>query len=242
MDGNGRWATRRGLPRIAGHDAGELAITATVDAALAEGIGWLTLFAFSSENWGRPQAEVDFLMDFNRRLIEKHGDDYDRRGIRMRYLGRQAEPIPAAVRGAMHEIETRTAKNSKLTLSFAFNHGGRAELVDAVRTLLEAPTSPHFITEHTIAGALQFADMPDPDLIIRTSGEYRLSNFMLWRAAYSELVFTDVLWPDFRGSDFREALEVYAQRGRRFGGVVESATPPVPEINARRAATLSRAM
>ncbi len=222
MDGNGRWASRQGLERTRGHAAGEAAITATVDAALEARVEWLTLFAFSTENWRRPAPEVTFLMEFNRRMITKYGDDYHRRGIRIRYLGRQNEQVPASVRRDMREIQERTAMNSALTLTFAFNYGGRAELVDAVRALLERAVRSQDVDERTIAAHFQFPDTPDPDLIIRTSGEYRLSNFMLWGAAYAELVFLDVLWPDFRAHHFDGALELYRARRRRFGAILNA--------------------
>lgn len=219
MDGNGRWAIQKGLSRIEGHAAGEKAITATVDAAIEEGIDWLTLFAFSTENWRRPKAEVDFLMEFNHRLIAKYGDEYHGRGLRLRYLGRDDEQVPPRLREEMREIQERTRTNSALTLTFAFNYGGRAELVDVIRLLLERGGAPDEVDESTVAAHLQFPDAPDPDLIVRTSGEYRLSNFMLWGAAYAELVFLDVLWPDFRASHFRKALEIFRERRRRFGAV-----------------------
>lgn len=222
MDGNGRWATRRGLPRVDGHAAGEEAITATVDAAMEHGIRWLTLYAFSTENWDRPRTEVDFLMHFNWRLIEKLGDDYHRRGIRIRYMGHRADPVPRYVQSAMTEIQDRTASNSQLTLTYAFNYGGRAELVDAYRRMLTAGVTGPLVTEDTVSRHLEYPDAPDPDLIIRTSGEHRLSNFMLWQAAYSEFVFLDVLWPDFRGTNLTEALDIYRARNRRFGVIADS--------------------
>jgi undecaprenyl diphosphate synthase len=221
MDGNGRWATHRNLPRIEGHAAGELAITATVNEAMKLGIQYLTLFAFSTENWHRPTPEVAFLMAFNKYLIEKLGEDYDRRGIRIRYLGSSSERIPTPVAEAMHDIEERTSRNRNLTLTFAFNHGGRSEIVDAVRLLLDRGVQAAELDESVVSAHLQYGDMPDPDLIIRTSGEYRLSNFLLWRAAYAELVFLDVLWPDFRGTHLRRAIKIYQHRERRFGAVEE---------------------
>jgi undecaprenyl diphosphate synthase len=223
MDGNGRWAVRQRLERVDGHAAGEAAINAAVDAACELGLGYLTLFAFSTENWGRPQPEVDFLMDFNRRLIVKHGPNYHERNIRVRYLGRKEQPIPDAVLEEMEWIETLTAQNTGLTLTFAFNHGGRAEIVDAARALLGSGVEPSEIDEQSLSNALEFPDMPDPDLIIRTSGEYRVSNFMIWRAAYAEFVFMDVYWPDFRREHLEEALKIFNQRERRFGALVDPA-------------------
>jgi undecaprenyl diphosphate synthase len=226
MDGNGRWATRRNLPRTEGHAAGEAAITATVDEAIEIGIEYLTLFAFSTENWQRPPLEVAFLMSFNKYLIEKHGADYDRRGIRVRYLGSSRERIPAPVAEAMSDIERRTSANTNLTLTFAFNHGGRSEIVDAFRLLLERGICAADVDESVVSAHLQYSDIPDPDLIIRTSGEHRLSNFLLWRAAYAELVFLDVLWPDFRGEHLRAAIELFQKRQRRFGAIEDQAAVP----------------
>jgi undecaprenyl diphosphate synthase len=227
MDGNGRWATRRGLERVDGHAAGEAAINATVDAACELGLGHLSLFAFSTENWNRSEAEVAFLMQFNGDLIRKHGPSYHARNIRVRYLGRKQPPIPAWVLEEMARIEKLTANNTGLTLTFAFNHGGRAEIVDAVRALLASGSDPEMLTEKSFAQALAYPDMPDPDLIIRTSGEYRISNFMLWRAAYAEYVFTDVLWPDFRREHLEAALETFHRRERRYGGMPSAAAQPV---------------
>jgi undecaprenyl diphosphate synthase len=217
MDGNGRWATKRGLIRTDGHNAGEAAILDTIDGAIDNGIAWLTLFAFSTENWGRPRAEVDFLMEFNRRLILEHGDVFHSKGVRVRYLGRGSELIPARVRDTMRAIEVRTKDNTVLTLTFAFDYGGRSALVDAARRLVADGVTANDVTEDSFTARFQFPDMPDPDVIIRTAGEYRLSNFLLWGAAYAEFVFLDVLWPDFRASHLRDALFVYANRTRHFG-------------------------
>lgn len=219
MDGSGRWATRRQLSRIEGHGAAEGAITAVVDAAIAEGVRWLTLFAFSTENWTRPPDEVAFLMEYNSRLIAKHGAGYHRRGIRVRYLGRQAEPVPSRLQEEIRRFQDLTAANSTLNLTLALNYGGRAELVDAVQRLLLDGTPAALVDEGAIASHLQYPEMPSPDLIVRTGGERRLSNFMLWGAAYAELVFLDVLWPDFRAAHFRSALEIYERRRRTFGSL-----------------------
>jgi undecaprenyl diphosphate synthase len=217
MDGNGRWASRRGLKRTDGHAAGEAAILATIDHAVAAGIPWLTLFAFSTENWSRPQDEVDFLMEFNRGVIERHGPSFHKRGIRIRYLGRTNPRIPTALAVDMEAIERRTEANANMTLTFAFDYGGRWEIAQAARALVAAGAAASQITEKRFADHLPFPDMPDVDLLIRTSGEYRISNFMLWRAAYAELVFLDVLWPDFRGPHLEQALQLYRSRTRRFG-------------------------
>ncbi len=233
MDGNGRWALRRGLQRTSGHDAGEAAILAAVDAAMNASVGWLTLFAFSTENWTRPPHEVAHLMAFNQRMIATHGDAFHRRGIRVRYMGASSDRIPPELRIEMDAIQARTAENRRLTLTFAFDYGGRAEIVAALRELVRENISPENVREATIADRIWFPDMPDADLIIRTSGEFRLSNFLLWRGAYSELVFLDVLWPDFREDHFVRALEEYERRQRRFGGVHRS-SGPVSELPAAR--------
>jgi undecaprenyl diphosphate synthase len=158
-------------------------------------------------------------MEFALRVIANHGADYARRGIRIRYLGRQDRRVPAPVREAMLDIQARTADNSGLNLTFAFNYGGRAEIVDACRRLIDEGTAAEEVDEAIFRESMQFPELPDPDLIIRTGGEYRISNFLLWGAAYAELIFLDVLWPDFRDSDFAEALRWYATRARRFGAV-----------------------
>jgi undecaprenyl diphosphate synthase len=224
MDGNGRWATARGLDRTAGHAAGEIAVTSIVEAAVAEQVEWLTLFAFSTENWNRPQAEVDFLMEFNRALIARHGADYHSRNIRVRYLG-EAERIPQSVVKAMKGVERLTESNTGLKLTFAFNHGGRAEIVEATRSLIATGCKADDVSEELFAEYLPVPEMPDPDLIIRTSGEFRISNFLLWRAAYAELVFLDVFWPDFRGRHLRDALDTYQSRSRRFGAIEDAFSP-----------------
>jgi undecaprenyl diphosphate synthase len=226
MDGNGRWAKRRGLERVEGHAAGEVAITAIIGAAEEEEVAELTLYAFSTENWNRPLAEVEFLMRFNGDLIDRHGEDYHRRNIRVRYLG-QHDRVPALVREKIAWIEGLTAANSGLKLNFCFDHGGRAELASAVRSIVVSGDAPDTIDENSIAQHLQYPDIPDLDLVIRTSGEYRISNFMLWRAAYAELVFTDVYWPDFRGEHLREALRTFATRTRRYGRIEDPAQTPV---------------
>jgi undecaprenyl diphosphate synthase len=219
MDGNGRWATRRGLERTEGHDAGELAIVAAIEAALHHGTSWLTLFAFSTENWNRPQPEVSFLMEFNRRLIGRYGRPYYQRGVRFRYLGDKGPPVPPLVAEAMTRVEAQTADASRLTVTFAFNYGGRREIVQACKRLLREGADPELLDEPRFAGALQYPDTPDPDLIIRTAGEHRISNFLLWQAAYAELVFLDLAWPDFRDADFHHALQIYWARKRTFGAV-----------------------
>lgn len=219
MDGNGRWATQRGLPRTEGHAAGEEALFDTVEGALDLGIRWLTVYAFSTENWRRPAEEVRFLMNFNESILVRRRDELHERGVRMCFAGRRDWRVPKRLLRRMDESAELTVKNRKMTFTIAFNYGGRAEIVDAVRALVADGTPAERIDEKAIRGRLYLPDMPDPDLMIRTSGEYRLSNFLLWEIAYSELVFTDVLWPDFRREHLFEAVREYQRRDRRFGDV-----------------------
>jgi undecaprenyl diphosphate synthase len=219
MDGNGRWAQKRGLKRTDGHAAGEEALFDTVDGALEIGLRWMTVFAFSTENWRRPLDEVRFLMNFNERLLVARRDDLNERGVRVRFIGRRGGRVPGRVRRRIEESEALTEKNRRLTLTFAFNYGGQAELVDAVRAIVAEKIDPAKIDEKTIRRHLYAPDMPAPDLLVRTSGEYRISNFLLWQLAYSELVFTDVLWPDFRQADLFAAIAEFQKRERRFGSV-----------------------
>ena len=223
MDGNGRWAQRRGLKRTEGHAAGEEALFDTVDGALDIGLRWLTVYAFSTENWRRPLDEVRFLMNFNERLLVARRDDLNERGVRVRFIGRRGGRVPGRVRRRIEESEAMTAKNRRLTLTFAFNYGGRAEIVDAVRAIAAEAAAgrldPSKVDERTIARHLYAPDMPDPDLLVRTSGEFRISNYLLWELAYAELVFTEVLWPDFRTRDLVGAIAEYQRRNRRYGGI-----------------------
>jgi undecaprenyl diphosphate synthase len=223
MDGNGRWAQQRGLKRTEGHAAGEEALFDTVDGALEIGLPWLTVYAFSTENWRRPLDEVRFLMNFNERLLLARRDDLNDRGVRVRFIGRRAGRVPGRVRRHIADTEALTAHNRRLTLTFAFNYGGRAEIVDAVRAVAREAANgrldPDKIDERTIARHLYAPDMPDPDLLVRTSGEFRISNYLLWELAYSELVFTDVLWPDFRTRDLVAAIAEYQRRDRRYGAI-----------------------
>ena len=223
MDGNGRWAQRRGLKRTDGHAAGEEALFDTVEGALEVGLEWMTVYAFSTENWRRPLDEVRFLMRFNESLLLRRRDDLDQRGVRVRFIGRRGGRVPRRVLRHIEETEELTQRNRRMTLTFAFNYGGRAELVDAVREIAgearERRLDPRKVDERTIRRHLYASDMPDPDVLVRTSGEYRISNFLLWEAAYSELVFTDVLWPDFRRRDLFDAIREYQGRERRFGAI-----------------------
>jgi undecaprenyl diphosphate synthase len=219
MDGNGRWAKARGRERIFGHAAGERAILEFVDLALEFGISWVSLFAFSTENWDRPAAEVAFLMKFNRRIIRRHGPRFHALGVRVRYLGIDDNRVPRSLSRQMRELEELTSGNERMTLTMAFNHGGRSELVEAIRRIVRNGIPESDISESLISDHLQYPDMPDPDLVIRTAGEHRLSNFALWRCAYSELLFIKTLWPDFSRCDFIAALEEYSSRTRTFGKV-----------------------
>jgi undecaprenyl diphosphate synthase len=219
MDGNGRWAARRGLPRTEGHAAGEEALLDVVDGALEIGIRWLTVYAFSTENWRRPVDEVRYLMRFNEGILTRHRDDLNDKGVRVRFIGRRDCRVPRRLTRHIEESESLTASNRRMTLVVAFNYGGRAEIVDAVRALVADGVSESRIDERAIRSRLYAADVPDPDLVVRTSGEFRISNFLLWELAYSELVFTDVLWPDFRRDHLYDAVREYQQRERRFGAV-----------------------
>ena len=219
MDGNGRWAQQRGLPRTEGHAAGEEALFDTVEGALDLGIRWLTVYAFSTENWRRPADEVRFLMNFNESILVRRRDELHERGVRMRFAGRRDWRVPKRLLRQMDEATELTEKNSTMTFTIAFNYGGRAEIVDAVRELVDQGVRADRIDEKAIRRHLYLPDMPDPDLMIRTSGEFRLSNFLLWEIAYSELVFTEVLWPDFRREHLFEAVREYQRRERRFGDV-----------------------
>ncbi|HEX6417794.1 MAG TPA: polyprenyl diphosphate synthase [Acidimicrobiales bacterium] len=219
MDGNGRWAERRGLPRTDGHAAGERALFDTVEGALDLGCRWLTVYAFSTENWRRPADEVRFLMGFNESLLLRRRDELHERGVRVRFVGRRDWRVPRRVLRRMDETVEMTRHNRVMTLTLAFNYGGRAEIVDAVRALVAAGTPADKVTEKRLRSFMYAPDMPDPDLMVRTSGEYRISNFLLWELAYSELVFTDVLWPDFRREHLFDAVREYQHRDRRFGGV-----------------------
>ena len=223
MDGNGRWAKQRGLPRTQGHAAGEEALFDTVEGALDIGLKWLTVYAFSTENWRRPPDEVRYLMGFNRGLLRRRRDELHERSARIQFLGRIDWRVPRSVVREMEIARELTKDNTRMTLTIAFNYGGRIEVVDAVKQLLEDQKAGKLrgekLTPESIAKRLQNPEMPDPDLIIRTSGEQRLSNFLLWQAAYSELWFTPVLWPDFNREHLFEAIRDFQKRSRRFGGL-----------------------
>jgi undecaprenyl diphosphate synthase len=220
MDGNGRWASRRGLPKVAGHREGARAVRRTIEAAMRTGVGWLTLYAFSSENWRRPAGEVHDLTGLLRHYLRSEIDELRANGVRLRIIG-DRERFDADIRASLADAERLTQDNAKLNLTVALSYGSRTELVAAARAAAEAARDgrldPNRLDEEAFSRFLFTADMPDPDLIVRTSGEQRLSNFLLWQAAYAELVFQDVLWPDYGQAQFDEALAEFARRDRRFG-------------------------
>jgi undecaprenyl diphosphate synthase len=222
MDGNGRWAAQRGQPRIAGHRAGVEAVRAAVDTGARLGIGALTLFAFSTENWKRPRFEVDALMRMLRRYLRLELDEIDRQNIKFQTIGRIGA-LPDTVRKEIQRATERTARNKGMILTVALNYGGRAEIVDAtraaIRRLLDEGTRPDEITEERIANELYTRNLPELDLLVRTSGELRISNFLLWQSAYAEIYVTETLWPDFRRVHLLEAVVDYQGRDRRFGGL-----------------------
>lgn len=222
MDGNGRWATTRGKNRIDGHREGEKAITDTVRAGIELGLEALALYAFSTENWKRPREEVDFLMRFNKELLDLRVDEFHERDVKIRFIGR-SEGLPAFLWDKMVETMELTGSNTGMKLNVAYNYGGRPELVDAFRKIADKLASgaltPEGITEETISEHLYAPDVPDYDLMIRTAGEMRTSNFLLWELAYAELVFMPVLWPEFRRRHLMEAIEEYNRRTRKFGAL-----------------------
>jgi undecaprenyl diphosphate synthase len=217
MDGNGRWAEQRGLPVSEGHRAGTRALRRTVEAAIDLGVESLAVYAFSTENWSRPIDEVEDLMEIFGDTIERELPDLAKEGVRVRFVGRR-DRAPEELLRQMEGLEAETAENTRLRLWICFDYGGRAELVEAVRQIVASGVEPEAVDEELVSASLADPEMPDPDLLIRTSGEVRISNFLLWQLAYSELVFTDTLWPDFGVDDLRAALETYAGRRRRFGG------------------------
>jgi len=220
MDGNGRWAELRGLPRYEGHIAGVEAVRRTIRAAAKCGVKYLTLYAFSTENWGRPAEEVDALMELFCRSVANETPELRRQGVRIRMIGDRSR-FPDKVREHLDRAERETAEGGTLTMILALNYSSRDELTRAARKIagqvLRGEIAPEAIAERTVAAALDTAEYPDPDLVVRTSGECRLSNFLLWQASYAEFWFPKVLWPDFTEDDFRQALEAYAGRNRRYG-------------------------
>jgi undecaprenyl diphosphate synthase len=216
MDGNGRWAKKRGLPRIMGHKEGIKAVKRVVKAARKYGIKYLTLYSFSTENWKRPEEEVNFLFRLMEERLQVEGKNLHKNNVKVLFIGRR-DNLPSVLQKIMNDIEKLTKNNTGLNLIFAINYGSRQEIVDGVGKIIAEGTKK--ITEKDITNHLWTGNIPDPDLIIRTSGEKRLSNFLLWQAAYSELYFTPVLWPDFKEADLLKALFDFQRRKRRFGGV-----------------------
>lgn len=231
MDGNGRWATQRGLPRTAGHQAGESTLFDVIEGAIEIGVPYLSVYAFSTENWKRSPEEVRFLMGFSRDVIRRRLEQLDALGVRVRWAGRR----PRLWRSVIKELEIaeeRTKQNSTLQMQFCVNYGGRAEIVDAARKIAAAAAAgrltPTHITEKSFHKYLDEPDMPDVDLFVRSSGEQRLSNFLIWQSAYAELVFCEKLWPDWDRRDLWDAVSRYAHRDRRMGGVAPSPTQGAP--------------
>ena len=217
MDGNGRWASARGVGVADGHRAGSRALRPVVETAIDVGVDSLVVYAFSTENWTRSAEEVEALMEIFGETIDRELADLAKEGVRTRFVGRR-DRAPDWLRAKLAELEAATANETRLSLWIAFDYGGRAELVEAARRIAESGVDPDEIDESLFAQHLYAPEMPDPDLVIRTSGELRLSNFLLWQSAYAEFVFVDTLWPDFGPNEFRAAIEEYASRRRRFGG------------------------
>jgi undecaprenyl diphosphate synthase len=217
LDGNARWARSRGLPIAEGHRAGTKAVRRTVEGAIELGVEALTIYAFSTENWSRPEDEVQDIIEIFGETIERELPDLCKQGVRVRFIGRR-DRAPDWLRERMVNLESETESNTRLELWIAFDYGGRAELVEAARRIVEDRLASRDVDESAVASRLYAPELPDPDLLIRTSGERRISNFLLWQLAYAELVFVDTLWPDFGEEDLRAALAEYARRRRRFGG------------------------
>jgi undecaprenyl diphosphate synthase len=216
MDGNGRWAAARKLPRAAGHREGAKSVRRVIEAAIGAGVHYLTLFAFSSENWARPAEEVADLTFLMKHYLRSELAELHEQGVRLVVIG-ERERFGPALAGELAAAEQKTAENDRLVLIMALSYGGRADIVGAARRAIEAGIAAEELTEQNFAGLLSTAGIPDPDLLIRTSGERRISNFLLWQLAYAEMIFTPVLWPDFGATEFGEALEDFASRERRFG-------------------------
>jgi len=232
MDGNGRWANARGLDRTAGHARGEPALFDVVDGALELGVEWLTAFTFSTENWSRPQYEVDFLMNFNIDLLQRRREELNAKNVRIHFIGdRTDNRVPDQLKAEIEEAERRTVDNTRMHMVYAFNYGGRAEIVTAVRRIAAAAVRGEIaadaIDSAVVARHLAIADMPDPELVIRSSGEHRISNFLIWQSAYAEYVFDETLWPDFDKHALAACIAEFQGRERRFGGV-SGATGDLP--------------
>ena len=224
MDGNGRWATQRGLERQEGHIAGAEAVSAAVRAAAKAGVDYVTLYTFSTENWGRPEAEINAIMELFCHMVASRAEELAEQGVRVKIMGERSR-FSEKVLSKIDDIEQTTAEGKRLTLILAFNYSSRREMLLATQAIARRVEAGEIevedIDEAMFSASLMTADIPDPDLIIRTSGEYRLSNFLLWQASYSELYFPEVLWPDFGEEDFNRALEMYAGRERRYGLVTD---------------------
>jgi undecaprenyl diphosphate synthase len=219
MDGNGRWAQQRGLPRVAGHRAGTENIRRVIERFADHGVRYLTLYAFSTENWNRPQPEVQSLMRLLGRFLRREVDNLHRNGIRLRLLGHQ-ETLPGWLQSQVAEAIALTAANRRMTLNICFSYGGRDDIVGAIRRIIASGLPAERVDEAMVAAGLSTAGMPDPGLVIRTAGDLRISNFLLWQCAYAELYFTDAFWPDFGREDIDMALADYARRKRKFGGLL----------------------
>ncbi|MFA6430789.1 MAG: isoprenyl transferase [Candidatus Margulisiibacteriota bacterium] len=218
MDGNGRWAKKRFLPRIAGHKEGAESVRVVLKTCAELGVKYLTVYAFSTENWARPKGEVSFLMGLFSRMIERELEELNKSGVKLQFLGR-LNKFPADLRKKMNAAMELTAENKKITLSVLVNYGGRAEIVDAFKEMTNDELPNERINEETVNKYLYTRDLPDPDLLIRTANEMRVSNFLLWQIAYAEIYITQTLWPDFRKKQLIEAVEAYQKRERRFGKV-----------------------
>lgn len=237
MDGNGRWAERRRRPRVIGHRAGARAVNLCIDYCLQRGIGALTLFAFSSENWGRPEDEVGALMKLFLNALEREVDELHRRGVRLRFIG-ERDRFQPEILGRMRDAEQRTAGNRTLHLVIAASYGGRQDVTQAARALAEDVAAgrlrPDEIDEAAVAARMALADLPPPDLFIRTGGDHRISNFLLWQLAYTELWFTEILWPDLDAATLDRALDDFAGRERRFGLTSAQVAPAPPPLSDRK--------
>ena len=220
MDGTGRWARRRGLKRTQGHEAGEDALFEAVEGALELGIGFLTVYAFSTENWRRPQPEVAGLMTILGEVIDRETRELHRNGVRLRHLGRLDALPPRLQERVLYAVEL-TRRNERLTVNVAFNYGGRAEIIEAARRMIRDGISPDDLDERTFSSYLYTDGVPDPDLIVRTAGEMRLSNFLLWQAAYAEYYSTPRYWPDFGKEELAQSIREFARRERRYGSLPE---------------------
>ncbi len=221
MDGNGRWALSRGLPRIAGHKAGTENLRRVIRTTVEFGIKYLTIYAFSTENWGRPPEEVRGLMNILEDVIDRELGELNKEGVQLRHIGRLERLAPTLQEKVLDAVDM-TKKNDRLILNIAFNYGGRDEIVQAIQKMMRDNIKPEDVSDELVSQYLYTAGVPDPDLIIRTSGELRVSNFLIWQAAYSEWYITPTYWPDFDKDEYRRAIETFAQRDRRYGGVSEA--------------------